>query len=137
MSNLRRTGQVVPLSTSVRGGLSAGSLLCGYDVVVCNSCGFGFADKVPPQAEFDAYYREMSKYEHQDRGGVEAPDDLQRLERLAAIVMRVKPDRSARILDVGCSTGGLLASLKQAGYANLQASTLRVRARQRRAAYTT
>jgi len=41
--------------------LSTGSLMDGYDVVICQECGFCFADNIPEQAAFDLYYREMSK----------------------------------------------------------------------------
>ena len=36
--------------------------MSGYDVVVCEQCGFGFADDIPPQSTFDAYYQDLSKY---------------------------------------------------------------------------
>ncbi|MCX6008115.1 MAG: hypothetical protein NTZ34_12770, partial [Chloroflexi bacterium] len=39
--------------------MSSGSLLQGYDVVVCDKCGFGYADHIPDQADFDAHYRDM------------------------------------------------------------------------------
>jgi SAM-dependent methyltransferase len=100
--------------------LSDGALLRGYDVVTCNYCGFGFADGIPSQAEFDAYYRDMSKYEHQERGGTEPPGDLARLEKMAAIIQRAAAAPALRILDVGCSTGGLLAMLARDGYQNVR-----------------
>src|ERR1700731_4256182 len=75
-------------------GLSRGSLLEGYDVVACQDCGFGFADHIPEQAAFDAYYRDMSKYEYQHRGGQE-------------------PEW---VLDRFCATGRLLALLKEQGF---------------------
>jgi 2-polyprenyl-3-methyl-5-hydroxy-6-metoxy-1,4-benzoquinol methylase len=100
--------------------LSSGSLLHGYDVVACDSCGFCYADRIPEQAEFDAHYRDMSKYEHQERGGTEPPGDLARLEKVATIIRSAVPARDVRVLDIGCSTGGLLAMLKQAGYTSLR-----------------
>ena len=41
----------------------------GYDVVVCDKCGFVFADGIPLQADFDGYYAAMSKYEFSYQGG--------------------------------------------------------------------
>jgi len=33
----------------------------GYDVVICERCGFAFADNIPNQVFFETYYKEMSK----------------------------------------------------------------------------
>jgi hypothetical protein len=41
----------------------------GYDVVVCDRCGGGYADGIPDQLAFDRYYRDMSKYEYAQREG--------------------------------------------------------------------
>jgi SAM-dependent methyltransferase len=38
---------------------------------------------------------------------------------MAEIIARARPDRGTRILDVGCAIGGMLAALKDVGYANL------------------
>ena len=55
---------------------SNGGLLKGYEVVVCQSCGFCFADNVPDQKVFDIYYREMSKYEAENRDSKPTKYDL-------------------------------------------------------------
>ncbi len=99
--------------------MSAGSLLAGYEVVICRGCGAGYADAIPPQAAFDEHYREMSKYEYQLRGGRESEYDLARFRATAEMIDQLAPSRSIRILDVGCATGGLLALLKERGYANV------------------
>jgi len=99
--------------------LSAGSLMTGYDVVVCQHCGTGFADGLPSQEAFNKYYAQMSKYEHQDTDGQEAPVDLERFGAVVEMVERYLPDRAAAIADVGCATGGLLAAFRAEGYANL------------------
>jgi len=96
--------------------ISGGSFLDGYDVVICSACGFGYADDLPDQSVFDRHYREMSKYEYEDQGGKEPEHDLGRFKRLAAIVLETCPALGARILDIGCATGQLLALLKQEGY---------------------
>jgi SAM-dependent methyltransferase len=96
--------------------LSAGSLLDGYDVVVCRDCGFGFGDGIPEQADIDAYYRHMSKYEYAHRQGREPDWVGDRFRATAELLQQFLPSPQARILDVGCATGGLLAALKDAGY---------------------
>ena len=99
--------------------MSAGSLLAGYDVVVCEACGLAYADNIPSQPAFDAHYRDMSKYERQDCGCRESEFDIRRFRAIAEIIARVQPDRAARILDVGCAIGGMLAAMKDLGYSNL------------------
>ncbi len=96
--------------------MSSGSLLQGYDVVVCAECGFGFADHIPEQAAFDAYYRDVSKYEHQDQGGQESKYDLARFEAVISVIKPFLPNYQMRILEIGCATGRLLSLLKQSGY---------------------
>ncbi|MCX6007719.1 MAG: class I SAM-dependent methyltransferase [Chloroflexi bacterium] len=99
--------------------MSSGSLLKGYDVVVCASCGFGFADHIPDQANFDAHYRDMSKYEYQDQGGQETEYDLIRFQAMSEAISPFLPSSNAHLLDIGCATGRLLASFKEKGYNNV------------------
>jgi SAM-dependent methyltransferase len=94
-------------------------LLEGYTVAVCEQCGFAFADDIPEQEDFDAYYRELSKWEYQHRGGRESAVDESRLRDVARDVIRHIPDRSARVLEIGCSTGRMLAMLQEQGYPNV------------------
>lgn len=91
-------------------------LLSGYDVVVCASCGFCFADHVPGQSEFDRYYRDMSKYEYGNRDGQISSYDWARFRRIADHLSQVLHSPSDRIFEIGCSTGALLSLLKQRGY---------------------
>ena len=42
-------------------------------MVVCTACGAAFADRIPEQADFDRYYRELSKYEGGDPPGRALP----------------------------------------------------------------
>lgn len=87
----------------------------GYDLAVCDGCGFAFADRIPDQARFDAYYREMSKYEYSHRDGLETEHDTARFAAIAdSIIPRMSPP-DGRVLDVGCATGGLLATMKSRG----------------------
>ncbi|MFA5042734.1 MAG: class I SAM-dependent methyltransferase [Kiritimatiellia bacterium] len=99
--------------------MSSGSLLQGYDVCVCANCGFGFADRIPHQTEFDAHYRDMSKYEYQEQNGREIEHDLIRFRAMCDTIIPFLPGPNARLLDVGCATGRLLALFKEKGYDNV------------------
>lgn len=96
-----------------------GTLLSGYDLVVCSACGFCFADKIPEQAIFDVYYRDLSKYEKVERGEQDSPYDQARFQVLANTILKFVPDREAQILEIGCANGQLLALLKSRGYPNV------------------
>jgi SAM-dependent methyltransferase len=100
--------------------MSSDGLLDGYDVVVCERCGFCFADNIPPQSAFDTYYREMSKYEHQDRMGDVSPFDWARLQLIASYLKKYLRNPGARIMEIGCSTGTLLSMFKESGYQNVR-----------------
>lgn len=99
--------------------LSEGTLLTGYDVVACEQCGFCYADHLPGQEIFDAYYRDMSKYEQPVGAGQPSPFDLDRFQETVQRIEKTIPERNLRILEIGCATGLLLAQLKRAGYANV------------------
>ncbi len=90
----------------------------GYDVVVCSNCGAGFADGISSQAEMDRYYAEQSNYAR-DNAGAESPWDLRRFEAIAGQIAPHLKSRDARILDIGCATGGLLSVFKRRGFGNL------------------
>ncbi len=93
-----------------------GALLAGYDVAACTDCGFCFAQDLPEPTDFDRYYEEQSKYEAPQRDGAPSEYDSRRLPAAAAIVAEWLPDRDARVLDIGCATGGMLAALRDIGY---------------------
>lgn len=100
------------------GKLSAGSLLSGYNLVVCARCGSGYADDIPAQEAFDRYYAKMSKYEFTDRGGIQADKDFKQFSEVTDLVApHFQTD--AEILDIGCATGGLLAEFKRRGFDNV------------------
>ena len=99
--------------------VEAVTVVKGYDVVVCRECGAGFADDIPDQSAFDRYYRDLSKYEYHQRDGAESDFDRRRLAIIADIVAPFIPGPDARILDVGCATGRLLALLREKGFANV------------------
>lgn len=94
--------------------LSSGSLLDSYDVVVCTKCGFGYADNVPEQEVFDAYYQDMSKYEYQDHSGQESQQDLIRFHAVVDILLPFLSPQS-KVLEIGCATGKMLSLLQGKG----------------------
>jgi 2-polyprenyl-3-methyl-5-hydroxy-6-metoxy-1,4-benzoquinol methylase len=99
--------------------ISEGSLFDGYDVVICDACGFGFADNIPAQEEFDRYYQQMSKYENEHLGGDVSPSAQETYDSIVSQIRPFLADEQSRILDVGCATGALLAAFQKDGYRNL------------------
>ncbi len=98
------------------------TFLKGYDVVQCNSCGFYYADGIPGQESFDAYYKEQSKYEKVTDTLSEAA--RLRFERTLSFiddcVSKCEMDfQRKKIADIGCATGDFLRFLKEKGYCNL------------------
>lgn len=93
----------------------------GYAVVLCNTCGFVYADTTVSQTDYDRFYAQYSKYEDAktSTGGGENPFDRTRLEVTAQQIANFLQDTTTRILDVGCANGGLLRALKDLGYQNL------------------
>ena len=126
--NLRQTSRPCPVCEQRRAelvfqqrfqGFDRGGPIDKYDVVVCAACGTAFADGIPAQAEFDNYYRELSKYEYGCRAGKESGDDSHRLKVLADLLQPIIPDKTSRILEIGCANGRLLGYLKEAGYSRV------------------
>jgi SAM-dependent methyltransferase len=62
----------------------------------------------------------MSKYEYQYRGGKESESDQQRFREIVSTLISAIPSKEARILELGCATGGLLAALRDAGFPYVQ-----------------
>ncbi len=92
----------------------------GYDVVSCARCGTGYADAAVDQATYDRYYAERAKYAADVATLAGAQDDepawvRARFDAVAARVAGLV-GADARVLDIGCSTGGLLAALRRRGF---------------------
>lgn len=94
-------------------------LMDGYDVVQCQKCGFTFADGIPSQADFDKYYAAMSKYEFNYQGGLVSDEYTSYFIKIFSFLSPYLPDKNIKVLDVGCSTGGLLSVFKSNGYSRL------------------
>lgn len=113
------TGQVIHTQQFT---LSQGNPLPAVcDYVVCDDCGFAFSDTSVDQAGYDSYYAAMSKYADNatSTGAGVLPWDKSRLCDLADQVAVFCPDRAARIVDIGCANGGLLAVLREKGFKNV------------------
>jgi len=95
------------------------SLMENYDVVVCNNCGFVYADNISSQADFNNYYETMSKYEFNYKDGVIPNYYIKHFKKIVNFLTPYINNKNASILDIGCSTGGLLSIFKSNGYRNL------------------
>lgn len=95
------------------------SLMKSYDVVICKNCGFVYADNIPPQNDFNNYYEVMSKYEFSHKDGVVSNNYIDHYTKIVNFIIPYINDKNVKILDIGCSTGGLLSIFKLNGYSNL------------------
>jgi SAM-dependent methyltransferase len=92
-----------------------------YRLVACHACDFAFADTPAPQSAYDLYYQTLAKYGGPTGTGAgQNPADLHRLEQLATRVETWLPGPDARLLDLGCGAGGLLAALAARGYTRIE-----------------
>ena len=94
----------------------SGSLVNDYDVVCCRSCGMTYASGLPSPEEFTHYYTSMSRYEDEVTSYFSSPEDQARCDVVVDMVEKSVTDRALAVLDVGCSTGALLAAFKRRGY---------------------
>lgn len=96
-------------------------LSSGYDIVICEACGFVYADTSIKQEDYDIFYSKDSKYESvtTSTGAGVTAWDKNRLQQTASQIANVFLGKSARILDIGCANGGLLRALKEIGFNNL------------------
>lgn len=87
----------------------------------CATCGAVYADSSATQLDYDAFYSSFSIYEAKAPSVAleEAWWDMQRHQATARAVADILPDREARLLDIGCANGGLLARFAELGYRNL------------------
>lgn len=92
-----------------------------FNIVACPECDFVYADTSADAAAYDRYYADYSKYADQgtSTGGGGDPRDQARIQVTADEIARHLPDPAARIVDIGCANGGMLAALRSLGYQNL------------------
>ena len=96
------------------------TLASGYTVVACEACGVAFADTPVTQRRYDQLYAEKSRYAAGPAAHANDSDrDIARFREMAAEIARRVPDKSARIVDVGCANGQMLAALAALGFSSL------------------
>jgi len=92
------------------------SFLNGYNVVSCKNCGFVYASNIPEQEEFDNYYINSNKYEHE----IEQPDTITgKYNHIIKEIEHFISDKNRKIVDIGCARSEVLRELKRIGYTNL------------------
>lgn len=92
----------------------------GYRVVLCVGCGAAFSDTEITQQAYDELYARQSRYAAGPAAHATDSDrDSARFRAMAAEIGALVPERSARIVDVGCANGGMLAALKERGFTHL------------------
>jgi len=98
----------------------------GYDVVICEECGFVFADNIPDQAFFETYYKEMSKKTFYIKNKIFKKEKNSNYEKemnkrltYSFSCFRKYLSKEDKILDLGCYTGELMKIVKDHGYKNL------------------
>jgi 2-polyprenyl-3-methyl-5-hydroxy-6-metoxy-1,4-benzoquinol methylase len=99
----------------------------GYDVSICDRCGFVYADNIPDQEFFEEYYKEMSKktFYLEKKIFKKTSSDTNYFKEMNKRIhfslnnIEKYISKKDRILDIGCYTGELLSLLKEKGYKNL------------------
>lgn len=91
----------------------------GYTVCECAHCGMNFAAGIPGELAYKRYYDQFSKYD--------VAESLQDVPALATEIAEASAEflaphlsRTARVCDVGCGIGVLLAALKRRGFEDLR-----------------
>ena len=87
-----------------------------YDVVNCINCGFTYADVNATQEDYNFYYAMDNNYADST--------EIKLVGKNTSVIhmlnyLKRHIDVNEKILDVGCGSGELLISLKNAGYTNL------------------
>lgn len=96
--------------------VSIGGFEMSYVLGRCDICCFHFACELPSKENYSQYYRELSKYDSQF---CISQVDSQRIESAVKLFFRLGIPKKAKIVDVGCGFGAMLASLRNNGYDNL------------------
>jgi 2-polyprenyl-3-methyl-5-hydroxy-6-metoxy-1,4-benzoquinol methylase len=90
------------------------------DIVACLACGMVYADTPGTQADYDRHYADFASYESPaGLGSGTLEEDVRRLEETADWLAMHIGAKDARIVDIGCAQGGLLAALSRRGFSSL------------------
>src|SRR5450830_1641425 len=93
----------------------------GYRLMACQACDLVFAETPAPQSAYDLYYQRCAKYGGPTGTGAGLHSaDQARLEQLADRLRSCLPRPQARVLDLGCGAGGLLAVLQARGLTQVE-----------------
>ena len=100
------------------------TFLTGYEVVQCAYCGLLFADNIPEQADFDAYYEKSSKYEGDYISRLPSEATIQQFRESLDFLESVLNGcgllhRNLRGVDIGCASGDFIRFMQGQGYTNL------------------
>lgn len=110
--------RLCPICDSSNRELLHTQLFQGYlthEIFCCKDCKFVYVGNTPPESFYDKYYSQESKYE-----GVRQHEDhetVTKSELSKFLPKNVKT--SAKVLDIGCSTGSLLSYIKKKGYSRV------------------
>jgi SAM-dependent methyltransferase len=85
-----------------------------YVVTACATCGFVFARDLPSAEEYEAYYRSNRKYTYE--GSRDTAEALFAMYGRSYDLVARHAGRESTLLDIGCSTGELLALFQRGGY---------------------
>jgi SAM-dependent methyltransferase len=100
-----------------------------YDIVTCKNCGFVYND-VPNSKSFEEYYEKYKENTNftipSEAAYVLTKDKRESRHIISAnfIETSAQIDKSASILDIGCSFGATLSALQKKGFVNLNALDL-------------
>lgn len=87
-----------------------------YDVCACSACGLFYAGNIEESMPLADYYAMLSRYEGTSFV-LSAP--MKRVYEREAAFIAEHIGKDARILDIGCASGGLLGELQRRGYTHL------------------
>jgi len=92
-----------------------------FDVVLCSVCGMVFNRNSATQKDYDAFYARFSVHQTpaESVDGDIPVWEVSRLQNLAEVAAGCVAGEGGRILDVGCSSGGLLSNLASRGFTRL------------------
>jgi len=89
-------------------------------VVSCARCGTAFADTAVTQQQYDELYARRSRYAAGPAAhAIDNDRDIARFREMAGAIAGIVPDTAARIADIGCANGQMLAALAARGYTHL------------------
>src|SRR5579863_7363707 len=92
-----------------------------FDVVMCSTCGMAYNRSSATQEDYDSFYARFSVHQNpaESVDGDIPVWEVSRLQNLAKIAAELTQSKCSRILDVGCSSGGMLINLASRGFTNL------------------